>query len=148
MVSSVLNRLWARTAYAWMAIVLVAAVVVQFFFAGLGIFTPAGFDLHVDVGATIVGLLPLVMIVVGVIAKLPGRLLWITGGVTLLVAVQSLLLFPYHISGTGWLRIISALHPVNALVIMWLSLHIATRARQLQAVPAVEARQPTGATAT
>jgi hypothetical protein len=126
-----------------MALVLVAAVVVQFFFAGLGIFTPAGFDLHVDVGATIVFFLALAMIVVGLLARLPRRLIWLTAAVPALVIVQSLLLFPYHISGTGWLRVISALHPVNALAILWVAVELALTVKRSQPlVHAEPTRQP------
>lgn len=57
---------------------MVALVVIQFLLAGLGVFTYAGFFVwHAYVNATIVFFLPLVLVLVGWIGRVPGRILWL-----------------------------------------------------------------------
>src|SRR6266566_1210026 len=83
--------------------VLVAAVVVQFFLAGLGIFGSASLlYLHTTVGA---------LVIIG------------------MVLVQSLLLFPYHLGAPIAVRAISALHVVNGVAIFWVALQLMDRVR-------------------
>ena len=108
----------------------VLAVLVQFFLAGLGIFYDAyAFFFHAVVNALIVGLLPLVLALVGWYAGLDRRTLLMTASIFLLVVLQSLLLAPTHIDGSGALRIISGLHVVNALAIFMLALNVMDRVR-------------------
>jgi hypothetical protein len=113
-------RTVARRAYTIGVWFLLASILVQFLLAGLGIFTsPLFFYWHASVNAGIVGLLPLLLVAIGWVGGVPRRTLWLTAGITGLVGLQSLLLFPDHMGAEGWLRAVSSLHVVNALVIFW-----------------------------
>jgi hypothetical protein len=109
------------------------AVVLQFLFAGLGIFFDYQFLTlwHATVGAIVIGVLSLLLVPIGRVGRVPGRTLWLTASVFGLVAVQSLLLFPFHMNATGLLRAVSALHVVNALLIAWVVLRLVQRASGL-----------------
>lgn len=121
-----------RRAFVFGTTLLVALVVIQFLLAGLGVFTYAGFFYwHAYVNATIVFFLPLVLVVVGWIGRVPGRLLWLTAALSGLVLVQSLLLLPYHMNAQGVLRVISGLHVVNALFIFWVAVQLMERTQAL-----------------
>jgi len=72
---------------------LLAAILIQFLLAGLGVFDSAYFFFwHTSVNGAIVGLLPLVLVAVGWFGRVPRRTLWLTASVFGLVALQSLLL--------------------------------------------------------
>lgn len=125
-------RGWFRRAFVIGTRLMVAVVVIQFLLAGLGVFTYAGFFYwHAYVNGTIVFLLPLVLVVVGWIGRVPGRILWLTAALPGLVLVQSLLLVPYRMNAQGVLRAVSGLHVVNALFIFWVALQLLERARTL-----------------
>lgn len=121
-----------RRVYAVGTRLMIAAVVIQFFLAGLGVFTYAGFFYwHAYVNGTIVFLLPLVLVLVGWIGSVPRRILWLTAALPGLVLVQSLLLTPYRMNAQGVLRAVSGLHVVNALFIFWVALQLLERTRAL-----------------
>src|SRR5438128_11702408 len=91
--------------------VVVAATVLQFFLAGLGIFVDASlFYWHTSINPFLVGVLPLSLALVGWYAGLNRLTLWLTAYMFGLVAVQSLLLSPFHIAAHGTLTRLSALH--------------------------------------
>lgn len=118
-------RTMARRAYTIGVWLLLASIIVQFFLAGLGVFASTLFFYwHATLNGAIVGLLPLVLVAVGWLGRVSPRTLWLTAGVTGLVAVQSLLLFPYHMGAEGWLRAVSGLHVVNALLIFWVGMKL------------------------
>jgi hypothetical protein len=129
------GRAIARRVYVIGTGLTVAAVAVQVFLAGLGIFTTSGFFLHANIGSAIVFFLPLLLVLAGWFGRVPGRLLWLTAALPGLVIVQSLLLAPYHIQGAGAWRAISALHVVNALFIFWVSIQVLERSRALSPQP-------------
>lgn len=106
---------------------LVAAVVAQLLLAGLGIFVSAAFfEWHGSVGGGAVALSSLIVLAAGGLTHVRGAVR--TGAAIFgLVIVQSLLLFPYHLEATAWLRAISALHVVNAVLILVLALRLAHR---------------------
>ena len=133
-----------RVTYAAMAWILVGAVVAQFFFAGIGIFAGAGFTLHALVGASIVFFLPLLMLPLGLVARLPRRLTLLTTSVPALVILQSLLLAPYRGVGDQSLRLFSALHPVNAILILWVAVTIVEKVRSLSAAEPGPVQPATG----
>jgi len=110
--------------------VVVAATVLQFFLAGLGIFVDASlFFWHTTVNPFLVGVLPLLLVAIGWYAGIDRRTLLITASLFGLVVLQSLLLAPYHMGAEGALRVISALHVLNAVVIFWVALHLLDRVR-------------------
>ncbi len=98
--------------------------------AGLGIFSNAGFFFwHTTVNASVAFFLPLLVILVGWVGRVPVRLRWLTSALPALVLVQSLLLFPYHMNARGVWRAISGLHVMNALFIYWVALQLVERNR-------------------
>jgi hypothetical protein len=122
---------WTYALYAWL---ILAAVVVQFFLAGLGVFAGAeNFQLHRDFGYNI-----FFIMVIGLLPALAARLPWQTIGLTallpVLVGLQSVLITAWH-SG---LLVVAALHPVNGLAIFGLAGFLALRSRQY-----LPARTPT-----
>lgn len=105
-----------------------AAILVQVLLAGLGVFADAGFLFwHSSVNSLVVGLLPLLLLLVGWLAHVPGRILWLMAAVFGLTVVQSALLVPYHMGATGAVRAVSGLHVLNALLIFWVAVLVIER---------------------
>ena len=120
----------ARRVYEIGIYVVVAATVLQFFLAGLGIFVDASlFFWHTTVNPFLVGVLPLLLVAVGWYAGVDRRTLWLTASMFGLVVLQSLLLAPYHMGAGQALRVISALHVLNAVLIFWVALLLLDRVR-------------------
>jgi hypothetical protein len=110
--------------------VLLAAVLVQFFLAGLGVFGSAElFFWHTTVNALVIFVLCIALVIVGWLAHEDGLTVGMPGIIVGLVILQSLLLFPYHMAAPVAVRAISALHVVNGLVIFWLALRLMDRVR-------------------
>jgi len=110
--------------------VVVAATVLQFFLAGLGIFGSAQlFFWHTTVNPFLVGVLPLLLIPVGWYAGVDVRTRWLAAAMFGLVVLQSILLFPYHAAAAEPWREISALHALNAVLIFWVALQLLDRVR-------------------
>jgi Family of unknown function (DUF6220) len=109
---------------------MVLSLVIQVVLAGLGLFTyPGFFYWHAQVNGAVVFFLPLLVILVGWLARLPVRLLGLAAAVPALVIVQSLLLVPYHMSAPNVVRVISALHVPNAFFIVWVAIQLVERTR-------------------
>lgn len=125
-----------RLVYAVAAWLFVAAVVVQVFFAGLGLFAGArNFELHAFFGFTVVHLISLLLVILGALGRVGRRNIWLAVLLFVLVGVQ--------VSLPGLrsdLPLVAAIHPVNALLIFWLGIQIALRARRLIRAPVGEAR--------
>lgn len=122
----------ARLAYIYGIRLLLAAIIVQFLLAGLGVFdSPSFFYWHANVNGAVIGLLPLVLIPVGWFGRIPGRTLWLTASILGLMALQSLLLIPYRSGATGLLRAVSGLHVVNGIFIFWVGLRLLERTQTL-----------------
>lgn len=128
-------RATARRAFVIGSWLVVASIVVQVFLAGLGIFTNVGFFWHANVNGAVVFFLPLLVVLVGWVGRVPRRTLWWTAALPGLVVVQSILLVPYHMHATGVLRAISSLHAANALLIFWVALQVLEQTRALGAKP-------------
>jgi hypothetical protein len=124
----------ARRIYVFGIYLLGLAVLVQFLFAGLGIFFDYGFlsFWHAAVGAGVIGGLSLVLIPIGLMARVSGRTMWLTASVFGLVVLQSLLLVPFHSDASGPVRAVSGLHVLNAVLIFWVVLRLVTRASSLR----------------
>jgi hypothetical protein len=121
-------RVIARQGYVYGVWLLFVSIILQFFLAGLGVLdTPSFFYWHANVNGAVVGLLPLVLVLVGWLGRVPARTLWLTAAVFGLVVLQSLFLFPYRSAATGWVRAIAGLHVVNALFIFWVGLRLLDR---------------------
>jgi uncharacterized protein DUF6220 len=110
----------ARTIHAVVAWLFVAALVVQVFLAGLGVFgSPTTFATHRDVGYAL-SLIPIVLLVVGLLGGLGRRLALLAVLVFGLFILQSVFV-AMRASAPG----IAALHPVNGFMIILLALVIA-----------------------
>lgn len=121
----------AARAFAIGAWVLVAAIVVQFLLAGLGIFyNPDFFFWHAVVNAAVLFFGALLLAGAGWLGGAPRRLIGLAAAVAGLVVVQSLLLVPYHMPAAGLLRAVAGVHVVNALVIFWAALRLLEQTRQ------------------
>jgi hypothetical protein len=114
--------------YVVLAVVFLLGIVVQVFLAGAGIFASASW---LSTHATLGHLLPviaLLMVILGLVGKLPRKVNWLTVLLFVLVYVQPW--FIYISRGIG-VPILSALHPVNALAIFALPLYLLYRIRPL-----------------
>jgi hypothetical protein len=107
-------------AHVLVARVLLVGIFVQVFFAGLGVFTPVGFFPHVILGTTLVALsfsLP-ILAGLGHLGQSTIKRSWLLAG---LMILQGLLID----AGRLGLVYVSALHPVNALLLMLVTLSLA-----------------------
>lgn len=101
-------------------IVTLAAIVVQFVFAGLGAYG-ASFDAHRTLGG-IIGMLTILMLIVVLLAR-PG---WLTVGLTVLLVVLTVVLQSVLASlGDDTDAWFGGLHALNGLIIMGLTSRLA-----------------------
>lgn len=101
-----------------LAWVILTAVITQFFLAGLGIFGAAGFGAHMMTG-NLIGVASLILVILALVGRLGGATIGRSALLLVLTIVQSLL--PRGRS------LIAALHPVNALAILFVALLLARR---------------------
>ena len=139
-------RARARQVFDIGAYVLVAAVVLQFFLAGLGVFADARlFFWHTTVNAIVIFFGSIILVLLGWYAGLDRRIVGMPGIIAGLVILQSLLLFPYHMALPPAVRAISALHAVNALVIFGVAIGLVDRIRHARSpLPEVETARERG----
>jgi hypothetical protein len=120
--------------YVWLAGLLLVAVIAQFYFAGVGIFTFPGspkdevpkeeFALHSVNGLFVIPLLALLAVIVAALARAPGRLIAQTSALIVLPWMQIVIFAVNHAifgeiadahPGARWFV---SLHVINALLIM------------------------------
>jgi hypothetical protein len=118
---------YARIAFAGLAWLFVAAVVIQVFLIGLGLFGDVAYrQTHIEFGYTWVGLAAFALLISAVVARPGRRTVGLVIGLFVLYIVQTLL--P---SARQAYPAIAALHPVNALLIFGLALYVARSAMAL-----------------
>jgi hypothetical protein len=119
-------RYGSRVGYLLVAWVFVLFVMAQVFLAGLSIFVgPAGWPRHVEFGHYF-GPLSLALLVLALVGRLLRRTVLLTLLLMLLYSLQYVFIeVPPQIG----LPELSALHPVNALLIFWLALSLALQSR-------------------
>ena len=136
-----------RRAFAGLATLQVLVLVTQFFLAASGAFDTApkdeSFRMHAALGFAIV-LIAVVTTVVAAVARMPGRLVAMTGLVAGLAVLQPVLraiaaVFDEAGGTTTAGELVFGLHAVNALAMLALSGTVARRSRQL-AWPAASAQ--------
>lgn len=121
----------ARAAYLGLVWVYLAAIVVQVFLAGIGIFgVEQDFEAHRSLG-WILHLGPVLLLIVAAIARVGRWTVWWNVALLVSVGVQ-----PFLPGLRTDLPLAAALHPVLALVIFWLTLTIGLRAWRLVREPA------------
>jgi hypothetical protein len=108
----------ARILYALLSSVFVSCVLVQVFFAGMGALG-ADWSWHLTF-AHFMGLLPLLMGPIAFVGRLPWGLRLLPFGLLVLIVAQ------YALANVAVPA--AAFHPVNALLIFLISLHMARRA--------------------
>jgi hypothetical protein len=139
-VTTNLKELTLRRVFALLATLLVLVVVAQFFLAASGAFDTApndeSFRPHRALGYVIF-LLPVVMIIVAALARMPGRLIGMAALVAGLTAVQvviAVLARAFNDTGdtsTTAGTLIFGLHAVNGLIILAVAATVARRAQAL-----------------
>jgi hypothetical protein len=128
-----------RKVFTGLAILLTVAVLVQFFLAAYSAFDTApneeAFQPHRAVGYGIL-FFAILMTIVAAAARMPGRLIGMTGLVAGLVLVQALIAmiaraFGDADSSTTAGQLVFGLHAINGLIIMGVAGGIARRTREL-----------------
>lgn len=112
----ILSRI--HTGLAW---IILAAVVAQFFFAGLGLFTTAGFGAHRLTGSLIVPV-SLVLLVLALVGRLGRMRIGLSAALFVLTLVQSLIIKAPSL--------VAALHPVNAIAILYVAQRLTVAGRR------------------
>ena len=126
----------ARWVYLGLVWIYLAAIVVQVFLAGISLFGAArDFSDHVNLG-WILHLGPVPLLIVAAVGRVGARTLWWTAALLLSVAVQ-----PFLPGLRGDLPWVAALHPVNAMLIFWLTVTVGMRAWRLVREPAAASAQ-------
>jgi hypothetical protein len=125
----------SRRVYLVLALIFFLGVTIQAFLAGAGIFTGGSWILwHRGLGHLLtspIPLIPLLLLILSFVGRLPRADKWLCGLLLFLAAVQPVVLYL-----RGVLPILSALHPVNALFLFALPLYLITRVRQVMREPA------------
>lgn len=118
---------WFQRGYFWCTLLFSTCIVVQVFFAGLAIMVSTSFiGTHKAFGYLVIWF-PLVLLLLGLLGHLPRQINWLTALLMVLSFLQPVLIKVPQAIG---LPVLSALHPVNALVIFTLPLFLSYRARQ------------------
>lgn len=131
----------SRVVFAALAWLFVGLVVLQVFYAGVGLLGGGTMTQHREFGY-LVSMVPLLVLIAAAIGR-AGQLTLISAGLLVITIVQTILPL-----ARDELPFVAALHPVNALAIFWLGLLVARRATALarqRAQPTAEAvrTQPT-----
>jgi hypothetical protein len=115
---------WSRIAVVVLARLFIFGIVFQIFLVGLSLFESADYwEDHKSLGESL-GLIPILLILVALVGRLPMRLIVMTAALLVLFGVQYAL--PNVDNGY-----VAALHPINALVLMGLADQIARQTRAL-----------------
>lgn len=126
----------ARTIHLIVACLFVAALFVQVFLAGLGVFSSStGFSTHRDVGYSL-SLLPIVLLVVGLLGGLGRRLALLAALEFVLFILQSV-----FVAMRTSAPAVAALHPVNGFLILLIALLIVRESWSARALESATAGQ-------
>ncbi len=108
---------YARLTFRLLAWIFAACVVIQVFIAGLAVFAdPARWAWHRAFVHTF-EFLPLIMLALAFVGRLPTRIRW------LIAATYGLFWVQYATAGIG--GVAGAFHPVNALLLFWVAMRLA-----------------------
>ncbi|GIH92929.1 DUF6220 domain-containing protein [Planobispora siamensis] len=132
---------FARQAYVVLCVLLLGAVVIQFYFAAFGVFTTpendSQFIMHRINGSGAIPLLVILATITAAIAKAPGRLIGFTLLPLGLIVLQIVWFLLAAVTGSSEEQTnvvgqaILGLHAVNGLVILWVCILLVRRARAL-----------------
>ncbi len=122
--------LWARMAFRVLAWIFLAGIGIQIFFAGMGIFVGPSWWLQHKSFVHFLEALPVLMLILAFVGRLPTSLKWLTVAAFGLIGVQ-------YATIEMRLPTVAAFHPVNAVLLFWLALTLAQRVtRQDEETPA------------
>ena len=128
----------ARVAWMWLERAFLLGLFLQLLFIGMGVFPrkgdPSPFALHRNWGY-ILGDIAVVLFLIALAAR-PG---WKTVLIAFIVAVLTFLGQPLLANARTSAPVVAAFHPVNALVIFWLTLVLIRRSTALASVAPKEA---------
>jgi hypothetical protein len=124
----------AHQAVAWL---ILCGIVLQFFFVGIGIFAGVGFGPHEGMGWILLQF-TFLLFVLSLLARLPRSTIGVSTLLFVMTIAQIYIIFLRDVSN----GFITALHPVNALVLLFLA-HSLARGRYKAVVP-LAAPQPVG----
>lgn len=110
-----------RYAFLVIAVLFVVGIAYQVFLAGMAVFSAGRWSTHVDFGY-LVTIVPAPLILVAWLAKAGRRTIWLSVATLVVAQVQTIL--PWFRAEVPW---ISALHPVNAMVIFGMGVVLARR---------------------
>lgn len=114
---------WARAGYRVLAWAFLACIAIQVFLAGIAVFGGATkWGMHTGF-VHLFELVPLIMIPLAFLGRLPLRLRWHPLVAFILIVMQYALI--YGFPDLFGIPEIAALHPVNALLIFWIALGMA-----------------------
>jgi hypothetical protein len=119
---------WSRIAVVALAWLFTAGLVLEIFLIGLSLFQSADYlDDHKKLGSWL-GLIPIMLMLVALIGRLPTRLITMSALLLVLYGVQ------YMLANVddGY---VAAFHPVNALVLFWVSTQLGARTFDLLTHP-------------
>jgi uncharacterized protein DUF6220 len=116
----------ARYLYAAMVWAYLVGILVQVFLIGFALFSAAhDFEPHIGLG-WILHLVPILLLIVGAVARVGSRLLWWNAALAVVQFIQPIL---------ATLRtdqpVVAAFHPVLALIIFWLAFTLGLMAWRL-----------------
>ena len=130
-----------RKVYFVITVLLLISVVIQFYFAALGVFGPQGEDdnlygFHRINGSIVLPLLAVLAVVFAALSRAGARTVWLSALPILLIAVQYLIFIVGGLIGGGdeanptvGSAVILGLHALNGLAIMGTILTLNARAR-------------------
>ena len=121
---------WAMILHRGLARLMLAAVVVQFYFAGLAVFGVADFDAHAVTGWSLI-LASILLLFLSALGRTGKSTMLLSGVVLATIVAQPLL----AILPRDTMPIIAALHPVNALAIAVLLQVLSRRAESTMMPP-------------
>jgi len=127
---------WARRVYLWAAWLFLASVVIQVFLIGLYLFAGGNLDWH-RFFALVPTVLSLVIVLAAFAARLPSRSKRWSGALFVATFVQGAL--PALKSSLG---VVAALHPVNALLMLWLGIVVLRDAQEQSLMAATPTAAP------
>jgi hypothetical protein len=108
--------------YGWLAMLFAGCVVLQVFFAGLGIFGAESFDLHKSFGNALHGITA-VLLILAILGPANRRDIGMAVVLVVLTTIQITL-----VSAKGSAPGLAALHPVLALAVLGLAVHMGLHA--------------------
>ncbi|HEX6556838.1 MAG TPA: DUF6220 domain-containing protein [Ktedonobacteraceae bacterium] len=105
-----------RTVYLVIACIFLAGLFLQLFLAGVGVFL-GQWGTHVSFGRPF-GVVTVLLLIAAFAARLPARQIWLTA---LLIPLYTLQILLIELPGRLGVIILSALHPVNAGLMLWIT---------------------------